>query len=356
MPKLESTVGLGPEPQGDMAQLDLEREEGRLAERVDSTRTAVARKVAAQKRPKVDPYAAVALDDNTEYLNILYFGQESTGKTTAIAHMANLPGDGDVIIINAEAGVKKNALRRAGVDTSRIKLLPPPGVELTFDYLEGLYFNMKQQLMTDPGCIAGVGFDSGTEISTKLLEDVVARGVKKAEDQGKDRDRFFIDRGDWGIMGTQVKQLLRKFRDLPCHFAMTALERDGLEDSDGTGVKEIGPAFNPGLASSVLGYMDLVLRLQAETLPTDDGPVTLIWAATKKTPRVRAKDRENILPPKLCTPTFDRVLAYVNGEMTTAEDPAPAEHEVARERAEARRARIKEERAAKMAAKTEEKK
>lgn len=301
-----------------------------------------------KKAPDLNPYAAVPLDDADEFSNVMWYGQESTGKTTALAHMAKLPGDGDLIIINAEAGVKKRPLRELGVDINRIKVLPPPGVELTFAYLEGLYFDAKDRLVKNPGCILGFGFDSLTEIHAKLLDDSVARGVLKAERNGKDRDRFDIDRGDWGVMMSQVTQLLRKFRDLPCHFGVTALEKDGQEDTSGDGVKEVGPALNPGLAVKVLGYMDIIIRTQAETLQTDDGPVTLVWGQTKRSAKVRAKDRENVLPMKLVEPTFDRIRAYVEGAITPGSDLGPGIHKAVREQAEARKQRLREERQAKI--------
>src|SRR5690625_8048708 len=58
-------------------------------------------------------------------------------------------------------------------------------------------------------------------------------------------------------MSKQFRDLLRKYRDLPCHLILTALERRDVDED--TGQVAYGPALSPGVQKEVLGYIDLVL-------------------------------------------------------------------------------------------------
>ncbi len=258
-----------------------------------------------------------SLDDQDEHLNILYFGKEGTIKTTSALRMANF---GKVALINAEGGAKASALRRQGIDTGNIRIYPDPkkGETLTFDGLEQLFYTMHAQLLNDPTAWAGVVFDSGTEITAMLKEQIVAEEVRKSPK----RSRWFVDRSDWGAMGDQFRTLIRRYRDLPCHFVVTALERqDDIKLDSGEEVQQWGPALIPSLAGDVLGYVDLAIRTTADEV----GGETEFAGYTRQTRQVRAKDRFGITPKRFVNPTFDRVLGYVREELTEGSDPVQSE-------------------------------
>lgn len=280
-------------------------------------------KKAATKRPAkapADDLGFIALDEADEFLNVLWYGREGTGKTTDVAMMANLDHPGKVLVVNSEGGLKASALRRRGVDTSRLILWPTPGDAITFDRLEALFLKLQADLTEDPKSWAGVGFDSLTEIHKTLLDDIVQNAVAKAARAGKDRDRFFTDRADYGVMTEQVRLLVRRFRDLPCHFGITCLERR--DQDDDTGKIFYGPALTPALQTDVLGYVDLVIRTEGDELQTEDGPVTEFTGLTRPQGRYRAKDRFDATPRLLVDPDFLRIHAYVTGIIDETSDPA----------------------------------
>jgi AAA domain len=296
-----------------------------------------------------------SLDDAEEFLKALFFGTEGTGKTTAAAFMANLPGDGDVIVINAEAGFKKGALRALGVNTSRLKTWNPPGDGImTYDKLERLYYRTSARLRENPGCVTGVIMDSGTEISNKLLEQAAMywytrdqNNYKKFDDDKRDSPEI-NEIQDYGMMTNQVRKLLRKFRDLPCHFVMTALETEGKTEGD-FAAKHAAPEFSPKLRTSVLGYVDIALRFRSETVALSaDDDATLVTATTKPGRLVRAKDRLGILPRNLCNPRFDRLMDFVSGEITIMDDPERTAYAKHREQADAYKMQKAAERKAKL--------
>lgn len=256
-----------------------------------------------------------SLDETDEYLNILLFGREGSGKTTAAVSLANL-GYGNVLVVNAEGGLKKNTLKRHGIDTSRIQVWPPQGEPISHAGLDEVYRQIKADLARDPKSWAGVVFDSATEVVQALVDFVANDRISKAERKGVNIDQidqFFTDRSDYGTMSKMFRDILRKFRDLPCHFIVTALERRDVDED--TGKVQYGPAVTPGVQTDLLGYVDLVLACSAAT---EEQPFR---ALTRSSGKYRGKDRLGILPKVLVNPTIDRILAYENGTLTEETDP-----------------------------------
>lgn len=251
------------------------------------------------------------LTDMKEPLNVLYYGEGGTGKTTALASMANA---GPILLVNAESGVKSRPLAAHGVNIEQIELFPGPGEAITYDSLLGEWQRIAAALAKDPAAYAGVVWDSITEIYKRLLDVVVERAVQKSERKGLERDPFFIDRSDYGIMTEQVRALVRKYRDLPCHFGIAALSRRE-QDDDGTVAYQ--PAITPALQNDLVGWVDQVVATSVVTV--DD--VTEYRGLFRPLGKYRGKDRLDVMPRVLVDPSFERVLAYATGELTVDTDP-----------------------------------
>lgn len=282
-----------------------------------------------------DEFGFVALDDTEDTLNILYYGREGSGKSTNAAMAANHPGISRVLVINAESGLKKAALQRRGVDTSKVVLWPPPGRLLTFRSLEALHAKILSDLHTDPTSWGAVVLDSITEIHQALREQATEKRIDKVKRTGGQAaavlDEDFVDRDDYGVMTNQMRKLIRRFRDLPCHVVVTALEK---VSEDGM----VGPAISPALATDVLGYMDLVLYCKAtQHAPGEDADesVAEFRALTRPGSKTRAKDRFDLTPRALAEPFFTRVAGYITGGLDEETDPVQAAYRERRE-AEAR--------------------
>jgi hypothetical protein len=253
------------------------------------------------------------LDEQAEYLRVVAYGREGAGKTTAALHAANL---GKVLLINAEGGLKKAALRKQGVDTANISIFPPKaGVQITHRRLERVYQQVKADLIADPNSWYCVVFDSATDIVDSMVGFVADNRVTKSKERGvtiDEVDEFFTDRSDYGTMSKMFKDIIRKFRDLPCHLVITALERRDV-DAD-TGKVMYGPAVTPGIQTALLGYVDLVLVYKAED---EDAPFR---ALAGKSGKYRTKDRFGVLPHVLADASFERILAYIDGDLVEQDD------------------------------------
>lgn len=290
-----------------------------------------------------DPMAFLgltALDESTSHTKVMLFGDPGTGKTSCAAFVANLPGDGITVIVDIEGGVKKDSLKRLGVDTSKVLIWPDreKGEEVTYDSLETLLYRLRSTLQRQPGSIKATVFDSSTELAAGLLMEITtyayekdlnlpeAQKAKRAAEGKKLREsKYETQIQDYGTLTNQGRTLFRGFRDLGCHLVITALEKNDAEGENGT--KQVGPELPNKLSSSVRGYVDMVLRLTSETVNTGPGEQeTLITAETKPSLTRQCKDRDGFLPTILLTPTFTRIRAYATGELTEGDDPEIKRH------------------------------
>jgi hypothetical protein len=256
------------------------------------------------------------LSNQRQLVRAGYYGDIGSGKTSHLASMANL---GPVVYVDSEAGLEKKPLMKRGVNVDNIG----PFTDITYDALDGLYWDIKSELDRDPLSFAGVCMDSMGEIVAKLVEQTndaaVEKAIRKAERMSEDTSeisQFRIDRDSWGVVTEMIRRLFRKYRDLPCHLAWAALERRDVDESDGT--VRYGPKVNPGLQGDIAGYVACVLHTYVDG---DDADGPLYVAHTRATGKYIAKDRLDSLPsPKLHVPTFERLVQYVNDDITRDKD------------------------------------
>lgn len=251
-----------------------------------------------------------ALTDVGEPVNILWYGDGGSGKTTDLAHLAFY---GKVWIANAESGVKARALSQFGIPIENIEVFPGEGEDITYDGLESEWLRIREELNEDPNAYAGVGWDSTTEIQQTLKDLEMKRGQLKASRRGVERDPFTMDQDNWRTVNEQCRALIRKFRDLPCHFAASALQRRE-QDNDGSVVYM--PAVTPGLQNDLIGWVDVVVHTETIIVGGEDVYMGLL----RNRGKFRGKDRFKMTPVRLVNPTFQRIEKYLSGELTVDTD------------------------------------
>lgn len=281
-----------------------------------------AKKAAAKPGLKAIGGLGATLANQTTKVSALLYGPEGSGKTTSLLRMAALCGpDQRVLLIDAEGGAKVEALRQRGVDVTKIEVWPSESdggpAALTFEGMEALADELADLFKSGDKTYIGGVWDSGSEITRRLLDTVTAAARDKDARLGKDRSRFQVNLEDHGVASSMLRELLRKYRDLPWHFVITALERRDIDND--TGQVKYGPAMSPAMANDCSGLVDIVGYTQVEQV----GPNNTDVYVARFTPlaRRRAKDRFGVLPKKMPDPFFDRIVAYVNGDLTRANDP-----------------------------------
>lgn len=247
------------------------------------------------------------LDEQTEKVNVLYYGEGGSGKTTALAGLARM---GHVIHIDSESGVKAGPLKKNDVPIGNIE----PFKDISFDAMLQFLTDIKGELEDNEDDPVGIMWDSITETQKMLLEDIARNEVIKANRAGQEKDPYNIEKGWWGKNTEQMRRLLRRFRDLPCHCGIAALERRDVDQQDGE--VKYGPAVSPAFATDLFGYMDVVCvtRMQLVQDRKFYIGITLPFGKWK------AKDRFGILPRTLHKPSLDRIVGYVNGDITEEDD------------------------------------
>lgn len=251
--------------------------------------------------------ARTTLAEVRDPVNLLYYGDPGSGKTTALAHLAN---HGRVVHIDSESGLKAKPLQALGVNIDNIELHR----DISYPALEELFWDMKSDLDSDPDAYAGVIWDSITETQKIMLESVVSRAVEKANNKGMERDEFFVAREDWGVITEQMRRLIRMFRDLPCHTGWSALER---RDQDDDGTVKYGPALSPAVQTDLMGYVDLICHTESILVDNQDFFVGQFRGGGK----YQVKDRLGPFPVRMVTPTFERIIAYYEGTLSEDNDP-----------------------------------
>ena len=239
------------------------------------------------------------LSELQQPLKVLLYGRHGTGKTTAAVESSS---QGPVLVIDAEGGLMPSALEQHGANTNNITVWPPRGTRLTAKMLSELHRDLTAALADNPNALHAIVFDSITEIHHLLRENA---SQERIDGSRVVVDPDYVDRDDYNKMTTQLRRIIRLFRDLPCHIVFTALERS--EESG-----EIRPALSPALATDLMGYVDLVGRVAMFQ--------GMSVARFQPTNQINAKDRSGKLPEIVARPTLTRLDAIMCGKIDLPAD------------------------------------
>jgi hypothetical protein len=285
----------------------------------------------ADTRKAVDqgPIQFTSLEGDDDYLVLVLYGPAGTRKTTSALRVTKAKSTGRVCVIAAESGLKRSALQQHDVDTARVVYWPKRGESVTYEGLEQLFYQLLADLEKDPHSWLAVSWDSLTEVIQTMVDNATRADIERLEAIAKMANKnievrkvYEREGADYGVVTQQFRQLLRKFRSLPCHQIFVALEEDRketVETDDGrkTKVGIIGPSLTPKVREDVEQHADVIIRTTVVDVQ-GLGPVGLGRATPAED--LRAKDRYNVLPVVMIDPGFERVWGYVTGEIKVDQD------------------------------------
>lgn len=267
------------------------------------------------------------LADEQEYVKVLYWGHYGSGKTTDLAHLSLL---GPVEWVRVDKGLKAGPLRRLGLPLDNLR----PHDEIDPASLEKMLEEWRAILIDKPGSIAGICLDTATELVSRRIEFQADQSwreyVAKCRKQHVEPDRAkrysaVDDTRDWYQPVTQeLTRLIRHMTDLPWHVGIACQVRRDVDRDSGSTI--YGPAVNPAVQGNLIGYCDLVIETQADGRYRDGDKEDVFVGYPRPRPGREGKDRFGVLPRILVTPTFDRVIAYVKGDLDFATDPVQARY------------------------------
>jgi len=230
----------------------------------------------------------VPLDEQTDYLRVVLYGDHGTGKTTSVATLADR---GKIAVVDPENSVRLSALRRRGINTANILVW----TDWTVEGVQQFYLTIKAQLEQEPGSIFAVVIDTISALSQLWLEDEVRGQLTRPSMIKKhpDRSQWDIFQDDYGVMAEQVKSVVtRQLFTLPCHVILTAHTRRAENEE---GAVRVGPALSPAAQAALLTYSDWVFRV---TRSERGGEVHRV-IDTAPRGNVEAKDRFGVFSERL---------------------------------------------------------
>lgn len=250
------------------------------------------------------------LAEEPAHLKALLYGDPDTGKTTALAGMAHL---GKVLYVVQEGGLRRRALRQLGIPVENIERT----TVTSYEDMQALVWDLRSKFDEDPDHLAGVCIDTLTALEQTFQEQIMRDETAKALRRHVIRDPFLMEGDDWGKNSSQMIRVLRDFRDLPCHVGYASWSKRDVDDDTAEVVYR--PMQTPKVATLLLAYCDISVAMQP-AWTTDRGAATY-WGITRRNGKWLGKDGFGVTPLRMPNPSFDRLVAYVNGDLTAKTDP-----------------------------------
>lgn len=168
------------------------------------------------------------------FVKALFFSPAGHGKTHLLGTAMEDERTAPMILADFEGG--DETLSGLGIEVASIR---------DWDDYNELY-----ELVSDPDTkYNSLGIDS---ISETHIWSLLSRIEEKAENR---KDPDLIEMGDYGVVSTQMRRLLREFRDLPLHVFYTAAAKE--TEERGVGKIKV-PAMAGQLSDEVVHLMSVV--------------------------------------------------------------------------------------------------
>lgn len=219
------------------------------------------------------------------FAKCLFFSPAGHGKTHLLGTAQDDERTAPMLLLDFEGGLE--SLSGLDIDTAPIR-----GWD---DY------NEAYELLTSDSrdnIYKSVGIDSASETHIwALLTRLEAQASKR-------NDTDLIELGDYGAVSTQMRRLLREFRDLPVHVFYTATTKE-IEER-GVGKVKV-PAMSGQMADEIVALMSIVGYLALT--PEDDNSDRLLLLQNYPGYRTKVRAPWNMdAPDEIEDPTITKLL------------------------------------------------
>lgn len=242
-------------------------------------------------------------------LKMIVYSPPGHGKTTLLGTAAGDPRLSPMLLIEFEGGtrsirskVKKISIDQLGKEKPKIDVIHTVEIRTWGDF--DLVYDF---LLTDGNPYRSIGLDSLSEMNYLNMQTVLI----DAGTQDKNRDLDVPEQRDYLRSASQMRRLVRYFRDLPMHVFMTSGAQQGQDPRTKTSMMMM--SLTGKLVFEIPGLFDVVGYLAM--VDQDDG-ATERWLFTQPTGRFDAKDRTEggKLGEYIVNPTLPKILDLVEGK------------------------------------------
>lgn len=242
-------------------------------------------------------------------LKMIVYSPPGHGKTTLLGTAAGDPRLSPMLLIEFEGGtrsirskVKKISIDQLGKEKPKVDVIHTVEIRTWGDF--DLVYDF---LLTADHPYRSIGLDSLSEMNYLNMQTVLL----DAGIQDKNRDPDVPEQRDYLKSASQMRRLVRYFRDLPMHVFMTSGAQQGQDPRTKTSMMMM--SLTGKLVFEIPGLFDVVGYLAM--VDQEDG-ATERWLFTQPTGRFDAKDRTEggKLGEYIVNPTLPKILDLVEGK------------------------------------------
>jgi len=242
-------------------------------------------------------------------LKMIVYSPPGHGKTTLLGTAAGDPRLSPMLLIEFEGGtrsirskVKKISIDQLGKEKPKVDVIHTVEIRTWGDF--DLVYDF---LLTADHPYRSIGLDSLSEMNYLNMQTVLL----DAGIQDKNRDLDVPEQRDYLRSASQMRRLVRYFRDLPMHVFMTSGAQQGQDPRTKTSMMMM--SLTGKLVFEIPGLFDVVGYLAM--VDQEDG-ATERWLFTQPTGRFDAKDRTEggKLGEYIVNPTLPKILDLVEGK------------------------------------------
>jgi hypothetical protein len=206
--------------------------------------------------------------DKPQYMKALVYGKPGVGKTTLVAQAQKIPGMSPVLFMTPD---------QAEADTLR-KEAPDAQVAFIrkFSQFDQIYkAAAKLSAAGTPIPFKTFVVDTGTEAQKLSMNDIMTALLISGRPGGGEVNFDVPSMREWGESISQMRTLVRHFRDLPVNFIMNCHEA---EAKDNRSINWIVPDLPGKLKNQVCGMFSNVFYLGVERTTVTEGRSKIVEA------------------------------------------------------------------------------
>ena len=237
--------------------------------------------------------------ERPHYVKMMIYGKPGAGKTYLAAQAAFVPEMSPIMYLVPDAA-ELDTLRKAAPDAQAMQIDTWPQMEKIW--------TEATRMCRDPRSggfpYKTVVVDTGTEAQKLSMRDIMDDLVKNGRPGGGPVDPDVPSQREWGQSISQMRRLIRSFRDLPINFIFVCHEQ---ESRDNRGITWITPDLPGKLRNQTAGMFSNVFYLYVKQDIEVEGKRKVVASETRclltgLTEGFMAKSRTGAFPRVIANP------------------------------------------------------